>query len=431
MMFGDMLRSEEATLQQVTRDLTALARAGKLEPVRCRDVEISRAVDILLRQAKNNPALVGAAGVGKTAIAEGLAQRIADGAVPLALRDARVLALDHVSLLAGTMFRGQYEERLRAVVAAASADPNVILFVDELHNLIGQGTAIGVAMDAANMLKPALVRGDFRVIGATTGEEYDRWVRGDPALERRFQPITVRELSAEETLEILRARLERLERHHSVAISEEAVLASVELTDRYVTDRVRPDRAIDVLDEACAHTQATATCSSELEKLILERRSLLNAAEHARAIFEEPEASFTTAGSGSSSSAPAGASAADDPDDPLGRMARDGLAALERFGVQLEEALSGSFARPVEGGRTSAAGDSARSGASESAGPARDSARPPEEQRAARPANKREQLAAVETELRRRLIEEGLVVRGHDVARVVAVSTGQHVHWSV
>ncbi|HEY9479176.1 MAG TPA: AAA family ATPase, partial [Gemmatimonadaceae bacterium] len=270
-----MLRSEEATLEHVTRDLTALARAGKLEPVRCREMEIARVVDILLRHGKNNPALVGAAGVGKTAIAEGLAQRIADGNVPMALRNARVLALDHVSLLAGTMFRGQYEERLRAVVTAASADPDVILFVDELHNLIGQGTAIGVAMDAANMLKPALVRGEFRVVGATTGEEYDRWVRGDPALERRFQPVPVRELSAEETLEILRARLDRLERHHSVAISEEAVVASVELTDRYVTDRVRPDRAIDVLDEACAHTQATASYSRDLEGLIAERRELV------------------------------------------------------------------------------------------------------------------------------------------------------------
>jgi ATP-dependent Clp protease ATP-binding subunit ClpA len=426
MMFGDMLRSEEATLQQVTRDLTALARAGKLEPVRCREMEISRAMDILLRHQKNNPALVGAAGVGKTAIAEGIAQRIADGVVPLALRNARILALDHVSLLAGTMFRGQYEERLRAVVAAASADPNVILFVDELHNLIGQGTAIGVAMDAANMLKPALVRGEFRVIGATTDDEYERWVRGDPALERRFQPIPVRELSAEETLEILRARLDRLERHPSVAISEEALVASVELTDRYVSDRVRPDRAIDVLDEACAHAQATASYSHELEKLILERRALVGAAERARAIFEEPEQVTRDAPEA------AGARESEPEEDPIGRMARDGFAALERFGLELEAAFSNGFARPAAQGAADATGERA----SQPRGPrqsaeAEASRTTAREQRAGRPARQGERLAALEAELRRRLIEEGLVVRGHDIARVVAVSTGQHVHWSI
>lgn len=425
MMFGDMLRSEEATLQQVTRDLTALARAGKLEPVRCRDMEISRVVDILLRHQKNNPALVGAAGVGKTAIAEGLAQRIADGGVPLALRDARILALDHVSLLAGTMFRGQYEERLRAVVAAASADPNVILFVDELHNLIGQGTAIGVAMDAANMLKPALVRGDFRVIGATTDDEYERWVRGDPALERRFQPIAVRELSADETVEILRARLDRLERHHSVAISDEAVLASVELTDRYVTDRVRPDRAIDVLDEACAHAQATARYSRELEKLILERRALVNAVESARAAVEEPE----SAAQGRQESART--AEAESEDDPIGRMARDGFAALERFGLELEAALSGGLARSAQGSSEGTEGSAKATDRGTQGAPARESQPRESSPRTARPQSRRERLATLETELRRRLIEEGLVVRGHDIARVVAVSTGQHVHWSI
>ena len=206
MMFGDILRPGDVSLARFTRDLTAEARAGRLDPVRCRDGEISRVVDILLRQSKNNPALVGAAGIGKTAIVEGLAQRIAAGTVPLTLRSARVLALDHVSLLAGTMFRGQYEERIKAIVAEASADPNVLLFIDELHNLIGQGTAMGVAMDAANMLKPALVRGEFRVIGATTDDEYERWVCGDPALERRFQKVVVRELTPEQTLEVLQAR---------------------------------------------------------------------------------------------------------------------------------------------------------------------------------------------------------------------------------
>src|ERR687895_2440275 len=190
-MLGDILRPADATLDRFARDLTADARAGRLEPVRCRDDEIARVIDILLRHGKNNPALVGPAGVGKTAIAEGLAQRVASGDVPLVLRSSRVLAVDHVGMMAGTMYRGQFEERIRALIAEASADPDVILFIDELHNLIGQGTALGVAMDAANMLKPALVRGEFRVIGATTGDEYDRWIRNDPALERRFQKLLI------------------------------------------------------------------------------------------------------------------------------------------------------------------------------------------------------------------------------------------------
>src|SRR5215210_4078727 len=177
---------DDNVLARFTRDLTIDARNGRLEPIRSRTEEISRVMDILLRHGKNNPALVGPAGVGKTAIAEGLAQRMITDDVPLSLRDHRVLALD---LLAGTTYRGQYEERIRALVAETSAAPDVILFIDELHNLIGQGTAMGVAMDAANMLKPALVRGDFRLIGATTDEEYDRWVCGDPALERRFQRV--------------------------------------------------------------------------------------------------------------------------------------------------------------------------------------------------------------------------------------------------
>jgi ATP-dependent Clp protease ATP-binding subunit ClpC len=172
----ELLRPVTGALGRFARDLTREARAGRLEPVRCRDDEVARLVDILLRQGKNNAALVGPAGVGKTAIAEALAQRVADGHMPLVLRQAKVLALDHVALLAGTSYRGQYEERIRALVSEASADPDVILFIDELHNLIGQGSSLGSAMDAANMLKPALVRGDFRVIGATTSEEYERWI---------------------------------------------------------------------------------------------------------------------------------------------------------------------------------------------------------------------------------------------------------------
>src|SRR5688572_23461054 len=406
-MLGDILRSSDATLERFARDLTADARAGRLEPVRCRDDEIARVIDILLRHGKNNPALVGPAGVGKTAIAEGLAQRVAAGKVPLVLRSSRVLAVDHVGMMAGTMYRGQFEERIRALIAEASADPDVILFIDELHNLIGQGTALGTAMDAANMLKPALVRGEFRVIGATTDDEYERWVRGDPALERRFQKVAVRELSAEQTLEILRARLERLERHHNAAIAEDALIAAVRLTDLFVTDRARPDRAIDALDEACAHAQATATYSPETERLILERRRLVREVEHerasrtARAESRRPE--------GGPAADEIGVGDDDEMHDPLDKLARDGMAALERFGAELEAAFSGPRV-------PAAAADATRTSP-------RTETSPPEPP-APREAPMASRLAAVETELQRRLMEEGIVVRGHDVARVVSVATG-------
>lgn len=393
-----MLRSSADTLALFTRDLTTEARAGRLEPVRCRDTEISRVIDILLRHGKNNPALVGAAGTGKTAIVEGFAQRIASGDVPFALRDARVLALDHAGLLAGTMYRGQYEERLTTIVNACSEDPRIILFIDELHNLIGQGAAMGVAMDAANMLKPALVRGEFRVIGATTDDEYQRWVLGDPALERRFQKIAVGELSAADTLAVLEARRERLERHHNVAIADEALTASVTLTDRYVTDRVRPDRAIDALDEACAHAQATATYSLITETLIRERLALLRDVERVGAPDRERSATEELS-----------------PDESFERMARTGLAALERFGLELEAAFKGAPAPAPAAAAPAPAAPSAaapRAHASPSNG-----------------APRSVRLATVETELQRRLLEEGLVVRAPDIARVVAVATGRTVEW--
>ena len=406
-MLGDVLGSDDQALSRTTRDLTADARAGRLEAVRCRDDEISRVVDILLRQSKNNPALVGPAGVGKTAIAEGLAQRIASGDVPLALRQVKLLALDHVALLAGTMYLGQYEERLRDIVSAASADPNIILFIDELHNLIGQGTAMGAAMDAANMLKPALVRGEFRVIGATTQDEYDHWVRGDPALERRFQKITVRELSVEQTLEVLHARKERLERHHNVAIAEEALLASVSLTDRYITDRARPDRAIDALDEACAHTQAQARYPNDLEALIVERRHLVRLAE--RDLVAAPRAAAPRPVEENGELV----------DDPIERMARGGIAALERFGAELEAAFTGQRVPAPTPAPAGPPTDQAPNGQ-----PAPAPERTPRVVPAAR-----SRLAALETELQRRLIDAGLVVRGFDVARVIAVATGQDVQW--
>jgi ATP-dependent Clp protease ATP-binding subunit ClpA len=378
-LIGEYLRNEASggALARFTRDLTADARAGRLEPVRCRDQEVSRVIDILLRHGKNNPTLVGPAGVGKTAIAEGLAQRIARGDVPIVLRDVRLLSLDHVSLLAGTTYRGQYEERIRAIVAETTAASDVILFIDELHNLIGQGTAIGAAMDAANMLKPALVRGEFRVIGATTSDEYERWVEGDPALERRFQKVVVRELGELETLEILQARKERLERHHNVLISDEALRAAVKLTDTYVTDRMRPDKAIDALDEACAHMQAVVAYSPTTEALIQRRVALFK--ELARAEREEerrkPE-----------------------------RQPREPANAFERFGAELEALFVGEPA-PV---------------AAAEAAPA------PRVDRASRAAA----VAPLEAELTRQLMEEGVVVRGHDVARVVGLMAGMEVEWA-
>ena len=395
-----MRRPFDSVLARFTRDLTAEARAGRLEPVRARDAEIARVVDILLRQGKNNPALVGPAGVGKTAIAEGLAQRLARGDMPLALRDVRVLSLDHVALLAGTTYRGQYESRIEGLVAEVTAAGDAILFVDELHNLIGQGTAMGSAMDAANMLKPALVRGDFRVIGATTDEEYARWIAGDPALERRFQKVTVRELGVAETDEILRARRSGLERHHGVVIGEDALLAARQLTDEHVTDRLRPDRAIDALDEACAHTHAEARYAPETESLILERRTLLRAGVQAEPPAEPAEGE----------AAPASGATAEPEEivwDPLESLARDGFAALERFGAELEAVLGpgGEASRPRA---TPSSSESAR--------------RP-----APRPTGRR--LAELDIEIARRLADEGIVVRAHDVARVVAVATGRSVTW--
>ncbi|HEV8365201.1 MAG TPA: AAA family ATPase [Gemmatimonadaceae bacterium] len=379
-----------SVLERFTRDLTAEAREGRLEPIRSRAEEIARVIDILLRHGKNNPALVGPAGVGKTAIVEGLAQRLVVGAVPLGLRDTRILAVDHVALLAGTTYRGQYEERIRGLVAETRADPTVILFIDELHNLIGQGTALGAAMDAANMLKPSLVRGDFRVIGATTEDEYDRWIRGDPALERRFQRIVVRELTAEETLDVINARRGRLERHHNVVITDEAVRASVELTDKHQLDRHRPDRAIDALDEACAHSHAVARYSAESERLIKLRRQLVSQRQR------------TQTSSGSQGN--------EVQDDALENFARDGISALQRFGAELEAMfVGGDVGIEVPPQRPAAPTP-----------PVADAPLLPNA----------ESLETVEAALRTRLITEGIVVKGVDVARVVALATGTFVSWT-
>jgi ATP-dependent Clp protease ATP-binding subunit ClpA len=377
--FEGLFGSSEPVLDRVGVDLTAQARRGDLEPVRCREAEIARVVDILLRQGKNNPALVGRAGVGKTAIVEGLAQRIAAGDVPPALKDTKIIQLDHVSLLAGTSFRGQYEERIRQLIKSLTQDPDLILFVDELHNLIGQGTALGVAMDAANMLKPALMKGEIRVIGATTSTEYDKWIRSDPALERRFQPVTVEELDELETWEVLVARRTRLEHHHAVAIADDALKAAIVLTDRFVTDRARPDKAIDALDEACAHAQATAQVSPELDRLIRERRKLdarLRRGEERE--HEQPENS------------------ADDPG--IGEV-------LERFGAELERLF---------GGRDPA--------------PAPAATAPPAPK--PRPTTISDRRAELDQRLRAELERQGIVVRGKDVARAVGAAVGKEIQWA-
>jgi ATP-dependent Clp protease ATP-binding subunit ClpA len=271
---------ERNALESYTRDLTDAALREELEPVRCRDREIERVVAILLRQSKNNPVLVGDAGVGKTAIAEGLAQRIVSGRVPPSLARARVLMLSHIDMIAGTTFRGQFEKRLQGVIDQASRDPNVILFVDELHNLIGAGTAMGQPLDAANMLKPALSRGALRVIGATTRNEYEMYIRPDAALERRFHPVDVVELTREQTLEVLQARRSRLEMHHVLAITDAALERALDLSEARggeYRERKRPDKEIDLIDEACAleRLRRSRELPARLGRLVRERSELL------------------------------------------------------------------------------------------------------------------------------------------------------------
>jgi ATP-dependent Clp protease ATP-binding subunit ClpB len=241
-----------AALEQYGHDLTQMARDGKLDPVIGRDAEIRRVIQVLSRRTKNNPVLIGEAGVGKTAIVEGLAQRIVNGDVPEGLKDKRVVSLDMGALLAGAKFRGEFEERLKAVLKEiADAAGDVILFIDELHTVVGAGAAQG-AMDASNMLKPRLARGELHAIGATTLDEYRQYIEKDAALERRFQPVFVDEPTVGETISILRGLKERYEVHHGVRIQDSAVIAAATLSDRYITDRQLPDKAIDLIDEAAS-----------------------------------------------------------------------------------------------------------------------------------------------------------------------------------
>ncbi|RMG80719.1 MAG: ATP-dependent chaperone ClpB [Bacteroidetes bacterium] len=271
-------------LEKYSINLTERARKGKLDPVIGRDEEIRRVMQVLVRRTKNNPVLVGEAGVGKTAIVEGLAQRIVTGDVPETLKEKEIISLDLGSLVAGTKFRGEFEERLKAVVKEIeNSDGKMILFIDELHNLVGAGKGDESPMDASNLLKPALARGEIRVIGATTLREYQKYIEKDAALERRFQPVMVEEPSVADTIAILRGIKEKYEIHHGVRISDAAIVAAAELSARYITDRYQPDKSIDLIDEAAAALRMQIdSMPEELDKLKreemrleIERQSLL------------------------------------------------------------------------------------------------------------------------------------------------------------
>ncbi len=247
--------SRTQTLDEFGRDLTQLARMGKLDPVVGRQNEIERVMQILCRRTKNNPCLIGEPGVGKTAIVEGLALRIVSGDIPELLRDKRIVALDLAALVAGTKYRGEFEERMKKVMEEVrKADGQVILFIDELHTLVGAGAAEG-AIDASNIMKPALARGELQCIGATTQDEYRKYIERDAALERRFQSVTVREPLEEEAIDILKGLRERYEAHHNVEITDEAIAAAVQLSQRYISDRTLPDKAIDLIDEAASRVR--------------------------------------------------------------------------------------------------------------------------------------------------------------------------------
>ena len=273
--------SPTPALDQYSRDLTQMAAEGKLDPVVGREKEISRLIQILSRRTKNNPCLVGEPGVGKTAIAEGLAQRILAGSVPETIKDKRLVVLDLSGMVAGSKYRGECEERIRKVVDEVRENQGILLFIDELHTIIGAGGAEG-ALDASNILKPSLSRGELQIIGATTLEEYRKYIEKDAALERRFQPVTVEEPSEEEAYEILKGLRPYYERHHKVEISDEALEAAVKMSVRYINDRFLPDKAIDLIDEAASKVQLSGyQASSEIEDLSREIQEILQEKERA------------------------------------------------------------------------------------------------------------------------------------------------------
>jgi ATP-dependent Clp protease ATP-binding subunit ClpC len=284
-------KSKTPTLDAYGRDLTQLAREGKLDPVVGRATEIERVIQILSRRTKNNPALIGEPGVGKTAIAEGLAQRVISGDVPEPLRDKRVITLDLAGLVAGTKYRGEFEERMKRVMdEIRAAAGEIILFIDELHTLVGAGAAEG-AIDASNIIKPALARGELQCIGATTLNEFRKHIEKDSALERRFQSIMVGEPSVEETIEILKGLRDRYEAHHRVKISDEALEAAARLSDRYITDRFLPDKAVDLMDEAASRVRLQSTSlppeirevENEIRKVRTEKEAVIKAQEFEKA----------------------------------------------------------------------------------------------------------------------------------------------------
>jgi ATP-dependent Clp protease ATP-binding subunit ClpC len=274
-------------LEKFSRDLTLMAHELKLDPVIGRDEEILRVIQILSRRTKNNPVLIGEAGVGKTAIIEGLAQKIASDDVPEILKGKRVIQLDLAAMIAGSRFRGEFEERLKGTIEEVQrAEGEIILFIDELHNVVGAGAGMG-AMDASNMMKPALARGELQCIGATTLDEYRQYVERDSALERRFAPVFVEEPSVEGTIEMLRGLRDRYEAHHKVSISDEAIVAAARLSHRYVTDRHLPDKAIDLMDEAAAKLRvALYTLPPDLKQMQMELQRLQTEIDAASAVEE-------------------------------------------------------------------------------------------------------------------------------------------------
>ena len=271
--------SATPTLDQYSRDLTVMASEGRLDPVVGRDKEIIRLIQILSRRSKNNPCLVGEPGVGKTAIVEGLAQKIVNGMVPASVKDKRVVVLDMSGMVAGSKYRGEFEERIRNVIDEVRANKGILLFIDELHTIIGAGGAEG-ALDASNILKPSLSRGEIQLIGATTQEEYRRYIEKDAALERRFQPVTVEEPTEQETLEILKGLRPYYEKHHGVTIEDEALEAAVKMSVRYINDRFLPDKAIDIIDEAASKVQLGGYRSvPEIDQFEAEIREILQQKE--------------------------------------------------------------------------------------------------------------------------------------------------------
>lgn len=284
------VRSTTSILSQYSRDLSEMSRQGKLDPVIGRDQEIERVIQILSRRRKNNPVLIGEPGVGKTAIAEGLAQRIVAGVVPEVLLNKKVITLDMAAMVAGTKYRGEFEERLKKVIDEIIASSKIIIFIDELHTIIGAGAAEG-AIDAANILKPALSRGEFQCIGATTLDEYRKYIEKDPALERRFQPILVEEPTVDDAIKILNGLRDKYEAHHRVRITDKALDAAVRLSDRYITDRFLPDKAIDLIDEASSRVRLKAYTAppdikeieKQLEDIRKEKEAAINNQEFEKA----------------------------------------------------------------------------------------------------------------------------------------------------